>query len=224
MNIAILHPSRGRPEKAFTTMMQWYKDAGLPETLIEYHLSLDSDDPFLNDYLNLFITQAKRVRVTVRPNKSVVEATNVVAALSANDVLIYCSDDFEAPELWLKRLQRIVDDMTRPKSNWVIKPDDALQKFSKGIITLPIMSRAAYKQLGYFWHPGYASMYVDEDLYWTAKYAEMLILRPDLRFVHHHYTNKRSLYDGTYARTESGEFHHIGKTLFEKRKLQNFPL
>lgn len=210
--ISLLHPSRGRPEKAWDTYQKW---AYQMTTHLDYILSVDSSDPELQRYKQLF--RNSPFEIQINDNKSVVEATNVAAKQSKGDILIYLSDDFDCPGGWdIKVLQEFAK-YTGPT---IIKVDDCLQKFTTAILTIPFMNRAAYNLLGYFWHPGFKSMYVDEYLYWRAVKLEILRLAPHLKFEHLHYSVGKSPIDETYKRSEANW--DQGKTLFNKLRLGGF--
>lgn len=210
MSISLLHPSRSRPQKSFETTREWLNKSGVECQLI---VSLDSTDPYLRDYVTLY----GRENVIINNNDCVVQATNEAAKKAMHDVLLYLSDDFKCFDNWgfevLKHFH-----VTTPL---LIKVDDKLQGFHKDVLTIPIMNRSLYNELGYFFHPEYKSMFVDQDLYWTVKNMEALKLCPELVFEHHHYVNGKSKRDETYDRSTSNW--NQGKALYLNRKAQNFP-
>ena len=207
MLISLIHPSRGRPQKAYETLLNWSKKSTVD---LEHILSLDMDDPYLDEYKSLF------THYIVNDNGCMVEAANLAAQESKGDILVYLSDDFDCPENW----DSLILAKTLGFKNWVLKVDDCLQKFSVPILTIPIMSRSVYKHLGYFWHPLYKSMFVDEDLYWTCK--QWLIEAPSLKFPHLHPANGKAKNDETYRR--SAKNWGQGKAVFQRRKSKNFPV
>lgn len=210
--ISLIHPSRGRAEKAFSTAWEWMNNAGV---VVDYILSIDDSDLSAHSYENKFLTKHK----VKRDNKSVVEATNHAAQESKGDILIYLSDDFKCPDNWGQLILKEFEGVTEPM---LIKVDDCLQPFHVPVLTIPIMNRALYEKLGYFWHPGYKSMYCDEDLYWTAKKLGALKLCPHLKFEHQHVSVGKAQDDDTYRRSAANW--DQGKALFAKRKAAGFPL
>lgn len=209
--ITLLHPSRGRAKKALETYNYWMDQAS-GDLNIEHILSIDNDDVQRESYLSF-----KNSLVIPNDNKDVVEATNKAAKFSSGDILIYLSDDFKCPKYW----DRLVFEKMR-KTECLLKVDDCLQKFHIPVLTIPIMSRALYERLGYFWHPEYKSMFVDEDLYWTCKNNGWIIEAPELKFPHEHCANGMAENDETYKRSSANW--NQGKEVFRKRKLANFPL
>lgn len=207
--ISLIHPSRGRPDKARETMFKWVKRYGK----VQHILSLDISDPRNKDYDGIWYD------VVEGDNTSVVEATNRAAKKSSGDILVYLSDDFDCPENWGELILKEFEGVTDPM---LIKVDDCLQPLHVPVLTIPIMNRALYDKLGYFWHPGYKSMFVDEDLYWTAKKLGALKLCPHLKFEHQHVSVGKAPDDETYRRSAANW--DQGKALFAKRKAAGFPL
>lgn len=202
--ITLLHPSRGRPEKAVQTAKRWIELAG---TYVEHILSLDESDDWM----------AYKMTAIVNPNSSVVEATNRAAKLAKGDIFVYLSDDFDCFPDWALAVEKEFEN--RPM---LIKVDDCLQKFDVPVLTIPIMNRLLYDRLGYFWHPEYRSMFVDEDLFWTARKLGAMKMCPHLKFQHNHVSVGRADDDETYRRSAANW--DQGKALFKKRQGLGFPL
>lgn len=191
---------------------------------IEYILSIDEHDPELMEYFKCFnhFTEELNIQVIVNNNKSVVDATNAAAKIAKGDILVYVSDDFDCPASYDVALMNAFTNKISMHEPALLKVDDCLQKFDVPVLTIPIMNRCLYEKLGYFWHPEYKSMFVDEDLYWTCFNNNWLYLAPDLKFEHQHCSVGKSERDNTYIRSESNW--DQGKELFAKRKALNFPL
>jgi glycosyltransferase involved in cell wall biosynthesis len=214
MKFSLIHPSRGRPAKAFQTATEWLSKAGNVE--VEWILSLDLDDPFLTQYQEL-VQDYVNHKVCVNQNTCVVEATNKAAKYATGDVLIYLSDDFKCPDRW----GELITDR-RLHGKWLLKVDDCLQRFNVAVLTIPIMSKELYDHLGYFWHPDFRSMFCDEQLYWKVKINGWLHLAPELKFPHEHPSNGKAANDETYIRSSKNWDH--GKAMFAKHKASNFTL
>lgn len=218
MKISLLHPSRGRAKKAKTTYDYWMEHAS-GEIDIEHIISVDESDLFfeLQAYGDLFSTSS---RLIVNNNSCVVEATNHAAKKATGDILIYLSDDFKCPDNWDELLVDVFKyHRGAPK---LLKVDDCLQPFNVAVLTIPIMNRELYDKLGYFWHPGYKSMFVDEDLYWTCLINEYMLFSEDIKFAHEHNINGFAERDDTYIRSEKNW--DQGKAFFAVRKEAGFAL
>lgn len=211
--ISLLHPSRSRPLKSFENSREWIEKAGCEVELI---LSVDESDPMLQGYFEKY---DGLVHLLVNNNTSVVEATNHAAKKAKGNILVYLSDDFKCPDNWGQLVSQEFEGETRP---CLIKLDDCLQKFDVPVLTIPIMNRALYERLGYFWHPGYKSMFVDEDLYWTARSLGALKNCEHLKFPHEHCSIGKCENDETYQRSSANW--DSGKALYAERKQAGFPL
>ena len=89
MKFTLLHPSRGRPQQAYDTLVNWL-EASSSMYKIEHILSLDSDDLQLEKYRELFSPKhglLERGMITVNGNTCVVEATNKAAGFSNGEIL-----------------------------------------------------------------------------------------------------------------------------------------
>lgn len=207
--ISLIHPSKGRPQQAYDTAKEWLKKAGGVE--VQHLLSVDFSDKELNGYRKLFAMPI------INHNDSVVEATNKVAKYATGDILIYLSDDFKCPDNWAGLVQKEFEGENRPL---LLKVDDCLQPFNVAVLTIPMMNRQLYEKLGYFWHPGYKSMFCDEDLYWTVKKIGAMKLAPHLKFEHCHVSVGKAKDDETYR--NSAKNWDQGKALFRRRKDEGF--
>lgn len=217
MTIRLIHPSRSRPQKAYTTAKKWMDKSGHSDLFVRHILSLDNSDPKLNEY-KTFFNESPDMRITVNDNKSVVEATNRAARLVDDDILIYLSDDFDCPNNWS---HSILDEFRYVSKAMLLKVDDCLQPFNVGVCTIPMMNRQLYELLKYFWHPEYFSMHVDVDLYETCKRLGVIKNAPHLKFPHNHYSNGKAPRDETYTRSESNW--NQGLEVINRRRKQGFP-
>lgn len=224
MKFTLIHPSRGRKVQANHTLAKWIESSS-GKYSIEHIYSLDSDDPEALEYEKYLPNSVKQVsefstQIVISDNENVVQATNRSAELATGDIIIYLSDDFDCPEAWD---QLIIDKVKLMDSDecWLLKVDDCLQEFSADVLTIPIVSMALYKRLGYFWHPHYQSMFVDQDLYHTVKNMGALFFAQDLKFPHNHFSVGKAHEDATYTRSTA--HWKRGKKLYAKRKAAKFP-
>lgn len=243
MKITLLHPSRGRAKKARETFDFWIsKSSGRVE--IEHMVAIDEDDNQKYDYYRAF-ENSKTSIIICAETSDVVSATNNIAKFATGNIFVYLSDDFKCPDKWDIQLSIIFSDQLESDTRVInyehpifgkgsiepgkpvykpklIKVDDCLQPFHVAVLTIPIMNCELYKILGYFWHPGYNSMFVDEDLYWTCFNNGWMEMHPELLFPHEHVANGKAQNDDTYKRSAANW--DTGKEFFKKRKSLNFPL
>lgn len=217
MKISLIHPSRGRAEKSWNTVSYWLSQAYDLDS-IEVIVSIDYNDPQYNDYYTRYNSQSP-IKIVPGHNTSVVEATNRAVKHASGDILIYLSDDFKCPEYWDKLVVANFIGEDRPL---LLKVDDCLQPFDVAVLTIPIMNRALYERLGYFWHPGYKSMFVDECLYWTVRKLGAMKNAPHLKFPHEHVSIGKAQDDETYRRSAANW--DQGKEIFAKHKAAGFPI
>ena len=213
--ISLIHPSRGRAHKSFENSKEWIEKAGYEVELV---LSIDNNDSsaeYISYYHNLICDKF----ICCDSNASVVEATNRAAKESKGDILVYLSDDFKCPDNWGQLILKEFEGVTEPM---LLKVDDCLQKFDVPVLTIPIMNRALYERLGYFWHPEYKSMFCDEHLYWVSRKLGALKFAPHLKFEHQHVSVGKSEDDDTYR--NSAKNWEQGKALFAKHKALGFPV
>lgn len=223
MKITLLHPSRGRPKKSYENVKEWAHKSGCE---IEIIVSIDNNDHKKQDYINLYggkftciDLSVKSYRLIYNDNTCVVEATNHAAKIATGDILIYLSDDFKCPDNWGQIVIKEFENENRPL---LLKVDDCLQKFEVPVLTIPMMNRSLYEKLGYFWHPEYKSMSVDEDLYWTARKLGAIKNAPHLKFPHEHPSNGKAPNDETYIRSAANW--DQGREVFGRRKAAGFPV
>lgn len=210
--INLIHPSRGRAKKAVETAKKWIESA---QCEVFHMFSLDHDDEQLNQY-----TKNAPGSYIVSCNSNVVEATNAGAASSKGYVLVYLSDDFECFPGWglvIRALARKYRD-----TEWILKTDDRLQKFDNPLITMPIMSRKLYENLGYMWHPDYKNQFVDNDLFRVCQQRNAIKFHPEIKFRHKHPDVSDTPWDDTYQRGSSKEAHDVGQRIFLNRMMKGF--
>lgn len=216
MKISLIHPSRGRAKKSFENVKRWRERA---REHVEVIVSIDSgDDAYYTAYKE-FVHPLHEVYIIQNDNKSVVEATNKAAEKATGDILIYLSDDFDCPPNWGLSVLKEFEGEDRPL---LLKVDDCLQKFEVQVLTIPMMNRALYERLGYFWHPEYKSMFCDEALFWTCRKLGAIKNAPHLKFEHKHVSVGKAPDDETYR--NSAKNWDQGKAVFSKHKAMGFPV
>lgn len=212
MKFSLLHPSRDRVEMAGKAITEWTSRFS-GENTYEYILSLDADDPALEDYRTL--AEDHSVCVTVNRNRSLVDAVNEAAALSSGNVLIAISDDFGCPVHWDLTLEDIVGE----DLDVAVLVHDGV---SARIMTLPIVGRTFYERHGYIYYPGYPSFLADDDLTALADREGKLVDARHIVFEHRHFTTGRSPLDNTYRRRDTALEWLRGDRMFRRRCAADF--
>lgn len=212
MKISLVHPSRGRVEQALAAAREWAaKRSGAHE--IEHILSVDTDDPAREAYVRM--ARDAGLIIVVHPNRTMIQAANAGARHATGQLLIVVSDDFGCPERWDESLAGLVSG----RDEAAVQVGDGI---GSRIMTLPVLTRAYYKRLGYVYFPGYRSMFADDDLTAVAARDGVLIDARHLEFPHRHYFIGASPVDATYLRQNSGESWWYGWALFEQRRVSDF--
>ncbi len=221
---SLLHASYGRPEKAREAMKLVMSRAKQPDK-VEYLFALNHDDAKLQEYhdslptggvLGNFIGSAA--------------AWNAAANASTGEVLIQMQDDLELPQDWdaqlLDRLISIKNGNHPTPILWLGYPvfiavSDGYRK--DDLCCTAIMNRARYIQQGEFLHPGYMSVFSDDEvtvraLADAADGKCIFVNARDLVFLHRHcYHDKSVAEDDTYRRENSPEAYGVGGKLFFER-------
>lgn len=212
MKISLIHPSRGRANKSFINHAEWMLKAKGAD--VETIVAVDFSDPSYPEYEKLYGSSCY-----VGQHDNVVAATNAAAYRSTGDILIYLSDDFKCPDNWAELVIKEFEGCNEPR---LIKVYDCYQKFHIPVLTIPIMNRHLYTRLGYFFHPGYKSMFCDEHLYWVTKKLGALRMCEHLKFEHMHPAAGKSQDDETYKRSAANWTQ--GQNLFSVHKKAGFPV
>lgn len=211
---SILHPSRGRPEKSFATISNWRHQAGQD---VEVIVSLDDDDPRLEDYYKIYARFDGLLPLLVQKNRSAVDAVNKAATIATGNIFVVVSDDFECPRNWANRIYEV----TKGRRDFVLKTYDGVQQY---IVTLPILDRAYYNRFGYIYNPIYTHMFCDTEFTHIADIKRRLVIRNDITFLHKHHSTltpaARGKLDETTRRAEAT--FNEGKEVYLSRCREKF--
>jgi glycosyltransferase involved in cell wall biosynthesis len=213
IRFSLLHPSRMRLALAERAVVEWSENAS-GRHAYEYILSVDDDDD-VEGYRDL--ARRRGTRIVVHRNRSVVDAVNRAAAAAAGDVFVVVSDDFGCPPRWDEALGEVIGE----------RQDVAVLVHDGGegrIMTLPVVGRELYEDLGFVYYPEYFSVLCDDDLTEAARLRGKLIDARHLVFPHRHWSSGASPFDATYARENSGRAWRIGWRTLAKRRAGEFGL
>ena len=211
VKFSLIHPSRGRPQKAIETAQNWLNKAGNVD--VEWILSLDLDDPALLQYSKA-LGDYSIYKLCVNDNGCAVKAINKGATYAKGDILIVLSDDFDCPDNWGEQLETIL----KGKEDFILKTQDGTQGW---MITLPIMDRKYYERFGYIYYPEYRHMFCDTELTCVADLTSRK-LTSKLLFKHNHYSVTSTKPDDTARRAD--RTWDQGEKLFISRYKINFGL
>lgn len=220
--ISVVHPTRNRVSLFEATLNNWMQKCSNPKAL-EYIVSIDESETVINYFGYKHVIQkanekfGSSISLLISPNTCCVQAVNSGAEAAKGDLIIVNSDDFDCPDKWDEIL--VTEGFLSNHKPQVFLIDDGL---SKDIVSLPILNRLAYTELGYVYYPEFISMFADNDLYENAKQKGWLENRRDIRFQHVHYTFTKQEPDEAYKRQNSSRSWKIGEQLFKERCASNF--
>lgn len=206
--ISIIHPSRGRPEKSYTTIEKWKRNARHPERL-EIVISNDEDDPSLPTYSRLYCFKNH-----VHKNKSAIQAINWAANFCTGSILIVVSDDTDCLPMW----DDFILKLTANKTDWILKTNDGAQPW---IITMPCMDRVYFNRTRYIYFPGYDHMFADTEMTAVADLTDRKITS-NILFRHLQYSIVKEMPDAINKKNDATW--PQGETLFLNRYKRNFDL
>lgn len=214
----LIHPSRGRPHRAFNAMLKWVANCSSP---VQYILSLDRDDSARPEYYTRYLKMPTHIegKIIENDNRNLVDAIHKAIPLITGDCIISISDDFDCPAGWDTHLEKII----AGKESYAIRVQNTIVKARDQIITLPILSKSVIDRLGYIYYPEYTGMFADNDLYEVCERLGVVI-SSFIVFPHNHWVNKKATRDATYNRHNTTASWNHGKNLLTERRKRNFDL
>lgn len=233
---SILHTS-ARPDKWRAVYDDWMSKAVHPDN-VEYVLCVDPRWGFSADpqaWLPSQIGGLPHDNLHVIQNtgrRCYVDGVNIAGKASTGQVLIVNADDQFACQDWDQRLHEQFFDY-RDNTEFVIECDEGGNEHARGIMPMPILSRARYEAQGYVFYPEYESMFADNDFCAAARQDGVVIDARHLMFPHRH-----AMFDGNgewkredwtktldaaYLAQNRSEAFAIGQEVFKRRKASGFP-
>lgn len=230
MKFLLAHPSYGRPEKAASTAKLWIESAQNPESISAYRICLERPEhgAYLETFSHEFFND-KPIRLVAGDFGTCVSAANHAVLSGMSDVLdaeviILVSDDFHCPANWDTLLsEKIISEYgeSYAEEKFAVQVSDGVVSH---ILTIPIISRKAYEETGYIYHPSYISMYADNDLR-EVFYRHFKVLEArEIVFPHIHWAHGYGAKDNTYNHQERPEAWDTGRKVFEQRRDNGFPI
>jgi len=230
MRFSILHSS-ARPDRWKEVRDAWAASCDNPES-VEYVLVCDRRWGFdaLPEH-NEDWRRIKHMSVWNTGRRCYVDGVNIAAQYATGDVLIVIADDQFPCEHWdtelEKAIQKAYDGML---SGWESRDHVVVEvntgttaEHERGIMVMPILSRARYEKLGYVFYPEYESMYADNDFCEMARRDGVVIDARHLTFPHEHPLMKPDLkWDAQYGAQNRKEAYALGLQILEKRRQNGF--
>ena len=215
MKWTIIHPSRGRCQKAFEAAESCINNFDSSVDTLEYIVSIDTDDAEQTCYAQWCVPSG--ITLIINDNRSLVDACNNAAKIASGDCFLVLSDDFLTPRHWNELLKLKID-----RDMYGILVNDGIS--DGDIMSLPIMSKSLYERIGYIYHPEFFSLFADNALLDVVKKLDCLIDCRHLLFEHMHYIVGKAPKDATYERENSHYAYTSGKMIYDKLKKRGYDL
>lgn len=227
---SIIHPS-ARPDKWREIYNAWMLNAATPSE-VEYVLVVDPRWGFSMDP-DAYKTELDNVRVVVNAKRRCyVDAVNEGAAEATGEVLIVIADDQYPCNAWDVELSGVpypkphnIEDCRRAaKAPYVIEvATGTTAEHERGIIVMPILSRARYEQQGNcVFYPGYESMFADNDFCEWARKDGVIVDARHLYFEHRHWLMKTREADAVDEVQNRPEAYALGHAMLQRRRASGF--
>jgi hypothetical protein len=155
--------------------------------------------------------------------KCSVDATNVAALGAVGHVLVVISDDIYPCHEWDWALRKIPE--LWGDKPCVVRVSTGGSADHSGLLTIQILNRVRYEQIGYLFHPSYVSMYSDAEFTEHAEADGVVVNAPHIMFRHEHPTTPGSAaeVDEVYQRQNAPERYEYGEALLAFRRERGFP-
>lgn len=201
MKILIKFPTRGRKDKFFNVLDQYYQFAN-NINLIHFQITIDEDDLTMNnsEVLDRFL-KYKNLSYNIGISNNKIHAVNRDIIVDDWDIILLASDDM-IPKV------KGYDDVIRTKMSELYPNTDGVLWFNDGnrkdLNTLCILGREYYKRFNYIYHPEYKSLWADNEF---MKVANIL--------------NKQTFIDQVIIHHEHPDWGYGGRDVIHKLNMEN---
>ncbi len=206
--VAVLLPSRGRPEAALAAARSAYASAFDPDRL---RIAVGVEPDEADDYRRAFAGEAPWIRV-LQSGGSYVRAIRELHRSTVAGIYGFCADDFrfETPG-WDTAIRRAAADL--PERLGLVHGDDGLQR--ERLAVAPFVTAEWIACVGDPLPGNYQHMYCDTEISEIARSAGLLRFLPDVKITHHHPLGGEVVVDATYERSATTT--SAGRAEFERR-------
>lgn len=224
---SILHTS-ARPGKWREIYDAWMQATVNPAD-VEYVLCIDPRWGFLliPELYEVPLDNLLVVQNTGR--RCYVDGVNIAAKASSGRILIVNADDQYPCEGWDSKISGFIRAAYPSIEAWAVAHESVIEvstgtpdEHARGIMVMPILSRARYEKLGYVFYPAYESMFADNDFCEHARQDGIVIDARHLMFPHRHPINGQAETDAAYEAQNRPEAFRIGKRILDQRRASGF--
>lgn len=209
---SVIHPS-ARPDKWREVYDEWAAAANSQD--FEYILVCDKRWGFTE------LPVSDNVRAVWNTGRRCyVDAVNIGAQYATGSVIVVNADDQFPCEDWDFQLAAALADSGKE----VVEVSTGTpQEHERGILVLPILTRARFERLGYVLYPGYESMFADNDFCEMARRDDQVADARHLMFPHKHPFFDTSVpNDLAYSAQNRPEAYQLGGAVLAARRQANF--
>jgi len=223
MKLLIQFPTRQRPEK-FLGVLRIYTDFYLKDrknTVI--HISCDADDftmnnPKMIDRIYQF-EKDYEILLSFEDNKSKIQAVNRIPDIPF-EILLLASDDMIPQVKGYDEIIRKDMAMYFPDLDGVLHYNDGFQ--GENLNTLSIMGWQYYQRFHYIYHPGYISLFADNEFMEVSRRLGKAIYIDRVIIKHEHPdANHQVEFDGLYQKND--QFTRTDQQTWTRRKEAGYP-
>lgn len=212
---SVIHPS-ARPDKWQAVYIAWLEAA--KTRAFEYILVCDRRWGFVALPEILGDPRFRAVWNTGR--RCYVDAVNIGAQYATGQGLIVVADDQFPCEGWDIELAQVLGDTEKEV---VEVTTGTPNEHDRGILVMPILTKARYERLGYVLYPEYESMYSDNDFCEMARRDDAIADARHLVFPHKHPLFDDSVKaDAPYIAQNRPEAYQTGLEVLARRRQTNF--
>jgi hypothetical protein len=213
---SIIHPT-ARPDK-WPAIYDAWRGAANDYGAIEYILVCDKRWGF--DELPTFPATPSFRAIWNTGRRCYVDAVNLGAQYATGDVVIVIADDQYPAQDWDFRLAEVLADSGKE----VIEVSTGTPaEHERGILVMPILTRARFERLGYVLFPQYESMFADNDFCEMARRDDQIADARHLLFPHRHpYFDKSVESDAAYEAQNRPEAYQLGGAVLQARRAAKF--
>ncbi len=223
-HLLIKIPTRGRPDKFFTTLDKFYaKLSGeIPCTFL---ITCDSDDTTMNNptvierlktYKNLYFYFGEGSSKVDAYNRDIEKHLDFDIMLAASDDLEPLRQNFDKTIFKFMKL-------VYPDFSGVLRFEDS--KTPHNINQYPIIGKKYYDRFGYIYYPEYVSLYCDDEFVDVAQAFNNELVIKGLLFKHKHPSLVGGEPDDLYKENETTAIIEHDRNLYNSRRqlgTQNF--
>jgi len=212
-DFSLVHPS-ARPKEWAATRDRWIKAAS-PIADFEYVVCFDAGTDVTPE-------QAAPARLVWNHwTKCSVDATNVAAQCAIGKVLVVISDDIYPCDDWDQQLKNIPQLWSGEPC--VVRVSTGCATDEGGLLTVQILNRERYEQVGYLFHPSYVSMWADDDFTQHAEMDGVVVEAKHILFSRGRGPISERRTDQVYRRQNDPARYDYGAAVLAYRKQTEFP-